>query len=213
MRTTLLTAYNTAYEPLAELTVPLMSAYAKKHGYEFNYVTAHPPGDGVYWTKFIAALEHLRDTDETDRFIWLDCDIMITNPDFSLGKYLANFGHGFHVPKDWGFDAEAPSCVSACAVIVHKDCIEMLEEILSLEPDSRGQPFPEQIPMRQVLRKHMMDGGPVYWHAAKPLNAVPNEVCPGKVVDPWKPGDFAAHLTMLPVRERIELFHEIKKQI
>ena len=43
--------------------------------------------------------------------------------------------------------------------------------------------------------------------------AVPDEVSPGNVVEPWQPGDFAAHLTMLPIAERVELFHEIMGRV
>ena len=94
-----------------------------------------------------------------------------------------------------------------------------------MEPESRGKPFPEQQPMRDVIRKRIEGlaiidkkpgepewNGAINIHPPRFLNSVPNEVCPGKVVDPWRPGDFAAHLTMLPVEKRIELFHEIKKQ-
>jgi len=37
-------------------------------------------------------------------------------------------------------------------------------------------------------------------------------VSPGNVPDPWRPGDFAAHLTMASVPERVAMFHKIKAQ-
>jgi len=45
------------------------------------------------------------------------------------------------------------------------------------------------------------------------FNAVPDDVCPGKVPEPWQPGDFAAHLTMLPIEERIALANKILKTL
>ena len=221
MNTILFTAYDEKYKPLAQLTVPLMSEYAKRHDLDFDRGgSALNTQDGIYWTKFVRGLELLK---HYERIIWLDADQMITNPDYEF----AIPQHGFHVSMDWGYDAVQPWEFSVCGFIAHKSSIPLLEEVLTLEPESRGKPFPEQAPCREVVRKRI-DGiestlrdvapGEERWnaniniHRARFLNAVPNEVCPGKVVDPWKPGDFSAHLTMLPVEKRIELFHKIKKQ-
>lgn len=212
MRTILYTAYDAKYSPLAALTLPLMAGYADGMHLDFLYSAKSmlpDSPDGIYWTKFCAASDFLRSG--YDRFIWLDADILITNPNFDLAKYIGA-PTGFHVPRDWGHDAERDGDVSACAVVVHQDCIPILEEILALEPESRGNEFPEQTPMRQVLKKHRGNLGPVYYNSRKPFNCVPEEVCPGKVPEPWVKGDFSCHLTMLPIDKRIELFHEIKKQ-
>ena len=223
MSTILYTAYDEKYKPLAQLTVPLMSEYAKRHDLDFDRGgSALNTQDGIYWTKFVRALEHLR---HYERVIWLDADQMITNQDFPITDttFLPKFG--FHVSKDWGFDAVEPWHFSVCGFVAHRDCIPLFEEVLTMEPGSRGKPFPEQEPMRQVVRKRiegvpLKDMGPgdeLRWnaginiHPSRFLNAVPNAVCPGKVVDPWMAGDFAAHLTMLEIPKRIELFHEIRQ--
>lgn len=205
MKTILFTAFDEKYKPLAELTIPLMWDYAVLNGWHFHYV-AEPmikTQDGIYWTKFLAALEHLK---THERYIWLDIDQMITNPKASLNVAPI----GFHVSRDWGFDAKDWWCFSVCGFIAHQDCIPLFEEVLKLEPKSRGKPFPEQQPMRDLIKKKRDQAWML--HPPRFLNAVPNEVCSGKVVDPWRLGDFAAHLTMLPVRERIELFHQVKQQ-
>lgn len=221
MKSILFTAWNEKYDPLATLTVPLMGTYATHHALDFDEITEPmmPGPDGIYWTKFVAALKYLREG--YGRVIWLDVDQMITNQDiiFDLPKF------GFHVSSDWGFDVKEPSHFSVCGFVAHRDSIYLFEEALALEPESRGKPFPEQEPMRQIVRARTKDlqmyelkpqeqtwNAGINIHQPRFLNAVPNEVCPGKVVDPWKPGDFAAHLTMLDVPKRIELFHEIKKQ-
>lgn len=209
MTTLVFTAYDDKYAPLAKLTVPRMERWAAWHDADFDVMekAARPTQDGIYWTKFVSALEYLRGHNY-DRIIWLDADQMITNPDF---KFVLPF-HGFHVSKDWGFDATEPWHFSVCGFVAHQDCIPLFEEVLTMEPEARGKPFPEQEPMRQVIRKKIEGGEAFLVHGPRFLNAVPNEVCPGKVVHPWQPGDFAAHLTMLPIEKRIELFHEIKKQ-
>jgi len=57
------------------------------------------------------------------------------------------------------------------------------------------------------------DWNPLCMCYRRMFNAVPDEVSPGNVVEPWQPGDFAAHLTMLPVEQRVALFHEISRRV
>lgn len=215
MRTLLYTAHNDAYAPLAAYTVPRMSEYAFKHGMEFmryNEPLDDLP-DAIYWLKFVAARILLK---VYERIIWLDVDQLITNMEFSLEDHFINFKHGFHAPMDWGEDAVADSDCSACGLVMHPDISPLVDEILSMRPESAGKPFPEQNPMRAVMKRYQQStplGRPVYPWPRKPLNAVPDAVCPGKVVNPWKPGDFAAHLTMLSIDERVKLAKEILKEL
>jgi|GEM_PF-1628168 hypothetical protein len=219
MRTLLFTGYNQAYAPLAELTTPLMQAYANKHGFEFMW---YPDSflkipNSIYWVGVAGALHGLK---ECDRVIYLDVDQMITNPEFEVGLP----GFGFHVSQDWGADAVEPWHFSMCGFVAHRDCVPLFEECLAMEPEWRDKPFAEQGPMRDVIRRKTEglklvdrkpgepDGAFINIHPRRKFNAVPDEVCPGQVPEPWAAGDFACHLTMLPIEKRIELFHEIKKQ-
>lgn len=220
MRQILFTAWDEKYDPLATLTVPLMGTYATKHNLDFDEITTPllDVPNGIYWSGVASGLALLRNGYE--RVIYLDVDQMITNPDFVFD--LPHFG--FHVSKDWGADAVEPWHFSMCGFVAHRDCIPTFEECLSMEPEWRDKPFPEQGPMREVIRKRTegmplkdIDPDEQKWNAAvnvhprRFLNAVPKEVDP-TVQEPWQPGDFAAHLTNLPLDKRIELFHEIKKQ-
>lgn len=216
MTTCLFTGYNDAYAPLAELTCPLMVAYASRHGYDFDcyknwslpaYLLPMDVPNRIYWTGVVGALRKLKNY---ERVIYLDADQMITNPDFEIGP--PEFG--FHISRDWGADAEAPWEFSACGFIAHRDCIELLEAVLQAEPEWRNKPFPEQAPLRNnaMIRMKNAIQPTIHVHPRRYFNAVPDAVCPGEVPEPWAKGDFAAHLTMLPLDKRIELFHEIKKQ-
>lgn len=225
MKTILFTAYDEKYKPLADLTVPLMGAYAKRHGMDFMF----NPGpllqtqDGIYWTKFVAALDYLQEDSGYlkvyDRFIWLDSDIMITNPDWRIPD---DWKSGLHIGKDWGNDVKNDWDVSACGFVAHKDCIPFLEELMSMEPESRGNPFPEQTPLRELIKACLVcnkakifehPAAEIHIHPRNVFNCVPEAVAPGEVPEPWKPGDWCCHLTMFRLSRRIELFHEIKKQI
>lgn len=226
MRTLLYTCYNEAYKELADITIPRMRNYAKRHDMMFLFDTGPllnsiSPTEGIYWLKFEVAIAELG-TGDYDRVIWLDVDQLITNLDFVLPETT----HGFHVPKDWGHDAVEPWHFSVCGFIAHRDSVPLFERAIAMEPEWRGKPFPEQGPMREVVRHlvetqpnveaiaYGLDGklavcGNVHFMDRRPFNCVPEEVCPGKVPEPWQPGDFAAHITMLPIEERVKLAEKL----
>lgn len=214
MKTLLYTGHDSAYAKLAAITVPRMLEYAKRHSMDFSCFT--PGGymdpipdvpNGIYWIGVCGALTAFEDG--YDRAIYLDVDQLVTNMDYNITDKMTNFRHGFHVPKDWGTDAVEEHDFSACCLITHQDCVELLNEILSLEPEWRDKPFAEQGPMRHVLKARMTDiSQPIYFHD-RTWNKVPDVICPGKVPEPWKPGDFAAHITMADLTRRIEIANEI----
>jgi hypothetical protein len=192
-----------------------MMAYCERHGYDFRlFKKPHlDVPDGIYWSSVTGSLEALEEG--YDRVVSLDVDQVVTNYDF----VLPDWKRGFHASKDWGEDAVEPWQFSACGFVVHQDCIPFLKEVISLEPESRGKPFPEQAPMQHVIRKNTegltllpnKEGliGMFNIHERRLFNAVPDAVCPGKVPEPWQTGDFAAHITMCDLPRRIEIAKEI----
>jgi hypothetical protein len=208
MRTLLYTGYDKAYNKLVDITVPRMKEYAEYHGYAFRCYT-EPLIDvpnGIYWTGVCGALKAFEDG--YDRTIYLDVDQLITNDEFSFDDTLTNFHHGLHAPRDWGEDAKSDYDISACCLIAHRDSIPILQAVLKAEPEWRDKPFPEQGPLRENFQAGF--DVPFRWPwPRKPFNCVPDAVCPGKVPEPWQPVDFAAHLTMLPIEDRVKLAKEI----
>jgi hypothetical protein len=209
MKTLLYTGHDDAYQSLADITLPRMWEYSKLHGMDFK-VYAEPLiniPNGIYWTGVCGAMTAFRSGYE--RAIYLDVDQLVTNMNYDITDQMLNFQHGFHVPKDWGEDAIEDHDFSACCVITHKDSIHLLKEIFVIEPEWRDKPFPEQGPMRHVLQQRMQDiSEPIYFHDRK-WNKVPDQVCPGKVPEPWQKGDWCAHLTMVDLPRRIEIANEI----
>ena len=211
MRTLLYTGHDAAYNKLADITVPRMKEYAKYHGYGFMCYTdllmLGSIPNGIYWTGVVGALNALR-FGGYERTIYLDVDQLVTNDEFSFDEKLSNFHHGLHAPQDWGEDAKDRYDISACCLIAHKDSIPILKAVLKSEPEWRDKPFPEQAPLRDNFKAAF--DVPFRWPwPRKPFNCVPEQVCPGHVPEPWEPGDFAAHLTMLPIEERVKLAKEI----
>jgi hypothetical protein len=218
MKTLIYTAFNEAYRPLAEITLLRMRDYARRHGIAFacfsgSLISDMP--DGIYWTKFMKAEELLRDF---YRIIWLDVDQLITNFDAEID--IPKVAFGFHVSKDWGHDATEPHHFSVCGFAAHRDSLPLIGEVISMASEFAGKPFPEQEPMRRAVNKRIEAAqdlvscderalGFINIRERRLFNCVPDAVCPGKVPDPWQPSDFAAHITMLPIEERVKLAQQI----
>lgn len=208
MKQLLLTGYDESYAPLAELTVPLMEAFAAKRGFDFE--CAREPltcaANGIYWTGIIGTISAFEE--EYEKVIYLDVDQMITNPD-AMPDFTSL---GFHASLDWGNDASDDSHFSMAGFTAGKNTRFIFEQVYALEPEFRDKPFPAQWPLQHVYRTNDKARYWMHIHPRRRFNAVPNEVSPGNVVEPWQPGDFCAHLTMLPLPDRVALFHKIKEQ-
>lgn len=219
MKTLLYTGCDAAYTPLASITVPRMAEYAERHGMDFTCYT-EPLIDvpnGIYWTGVCGALRAFEEGYE--RVIYLDVDQLVTNFNFERG--LAP--HGFHASKDWGEDAIEPWHFSMCGFVAYQDFAPKFAGVLASEPEYRDKPFPEQLPMQDYLET-MLDCQPIIKgtkvmdgafniHPRRVFNCVPDQVCPGKVPEPWQRGDWCAHLTMLPIENRVKLAKEILSQL
>lgn len=207
-RTIVFSGVDPSYLPLANVTFPIMDTWARRQGYDFRGFLSVPGGLNAYWTGVACGLELL--LGGYKRIIYLDADQFITNLN-------VNFDHidkgGFHASKDWGSDATEPWHFSMCGFVAHRDCIKLFQQVLSMEPEWRDKPFQEQGPFQDVVR-HMMEcntdqaAPKITIHPRKVFNNVPDQVAPGNVPEPWAPGDFAAHLTMVPMNERLELAKE-----
>lgn len=226
LSTLVFTAHDKAYAELAAITVPRMQSYAKRHGYEFICYT-EPLADipnAIYWSGVLGAVHNL---EKYDRVMYLDVDQLITNPDLPVDYLIPFVTTGFHASWDWGIDATEPWQFSMCGWVAHQDCIPIFQEAFRVEPEWRNRPFPEQGPMQYgaemvmtgvaLMHDELLDfrdliepyKGLYTIHPRRTFNAVPEQVSPGNVPEPWQLGDFAAHLTMLSIDDRIKLAKEI----
>ncbi len=199
MKTLVLTGYDSAFEPIGRLTTPLMEEYAEKHGFEFRllsrgWIVEHPS----WWKmRFLTyALKHYH------RVIWMDADIVVTNPEI-----VPPGESGYHCSQDWGRDATEPWMLSNCCFAAFPDSVPMIRWVLK-NKDAISCEFHEQNHMRQAAT---MQEFIITVHPPRVFNAVPIEIHE-TVREPWQPGDWCAHLTMVDLRERVRLFHEIRRQ-
>lgn len=197
MKTILLTGYDERMRPIGELTAPRMLDYANRHGMDFHCTRQFNDLVTAYWQKVDDVLRSFRNGYE--RVIWLDADQVITNFDF-----VPPGERGFHASLDWGVDA-ADGDLSMCGFTVGKSGRYLFEWIDSHKAEFVDKPFPEQTPMRQLYRDEQWAKAVMVIHPRRTFNAVPAQIHES-VVDPWQPGDWCAHLTMVEVPLRRELF-------
>ncbi len=213
MRTLLYTGHDATYKPLADITVPRMAEYAERRGMDFTCYS-EPLIDvphGIYWTGVCGALKAFREG--YDSVMYLDVDQLITNYN-SVWPPMAG---AVHISRDWGNDAESLEQFSACGFISYygPESLLYFNSVLNLEPEFRDKPFPEQAPMQHVHEKFMREAKQrlvTVW-PRRVFNCVPDEVSPGNVPEPWAPGDFAAHITMVDLNRRIEIAKEILSKL
>lgn len=204
MRTLLLTGFDERFAPLGELTTPILRAYAQKHGYDFFCQRHYPDCIPAYWQKIPDTIAGLRNY---DRVFWVDADQLITNPSVSFDRFV----YGLHVSMDWGRDATDIAHFSACAYMACNDALPIFEWIEQHRGQYQDGEFPEQTPLRELFRNP--NYSPLFRiHPRRTLNAVPIEVHE-TAVEPWELGDWAAHLTMLSIPERVALFHRIRQRL
>lgn len=210
MNTLVFTAFDKAYARLAEITVPRMRDYAFRHGYRF-VAYMEPLADipnAIYWSGVLGAAPNL---ENFDRVMYLDVDQLITNPKLSIDDLIPFSTTGFHASMDWGNDAIEPWQFSMCGWVAHKDCIPLFEQVYFMEPAWRDKPFPEQGPFQEAIKQRILSGVGLITtvHPRRTFNAVPEQVCPGNVPEPWTEDCFSCHLTMLSIDDRIKLAKEI----
>lgn len=202
-RTLLFTAFDSAMAPIGDLTSPLMLEYANRHGMDFRCLRTNGSIPDSYWVKIF---EVARLLPHYDRMIWLDADIVITNPEFAPPWFT-----GFQASFDWGVDALDESQFSACCFVIGRDMQALIEDVTHSFSNFKDRDFPEQSALRHFYR----NGGDYRFrmrtHSRRTFNAVPREISE-EAPEPWEKGDWCAHLTHVSVEKRAELFHEIRRQ-
>jgi hypothetical protein len=200
MSTLVLTGYNDDYKALGDLTSPLMQQYASRHGYDFKCFRTSAQGVAASWLKIPETRRALM---HYERVIWIDADMVITNPEVTFQHHV-----GIHLSRDWGEDADSDSCFSCGAFMACQTALPMLEKLARKADEFIAKNDMEQNAMRELAKQypHLF-----FVHPRRTFNAV-HPAVHQTVVDPWQPGDFAAHLTMMPLERRIELFHEITRK-
>ena len=205
MKTLVLTGYDNRFEPIGRLTLSRIVSYAAKHGFYLFCMRNPPEGCSIELHPSWWKMYFLRKCfNNYDRVIWIDADILVTNLDI-----IPPGDTGYHCSLDWGVDATEPHHLSNCCFTAFPDCVDLVNWVI----DNRcvfSQLFHEQEHVREAAAGPF--GNIITVHPRRIFNAVPIEIHES-AVDPWKPGDWVAHLTMVDQAERVRLVPIIEEQV
>lgn len=207
---------------LAAVTMPTHKAWADAHGYDYDHHISNLNDKfNNFWTAtketlpivgFIKMTLFLDFLKRYKRACWLDADLVVTNPGLSiedLWKPTHYPAGDILMPYDWnGTNATVIIARHTKAVIKYLWASENTGRMLFLRH-----------PWREMEANRYFRMTPPYedliaYVPAKILCAllpgaylpyVPTEVTED---DEWAPGDFAIHLSALPLERRIELARE-----
>jgi hypothetical protein len=219
MKRILLCGYDEAMKELGDLTAPLQQAYASKHGYDFKCHRIYSRDVMAYWEKLYFVRDALNEYEEVH---WVDSDIVITNPN----RFFQTEKAGLHVSRDWGVDAVGPYDFSSCHFVATKEAALFFDFAILKEQWWLKERLYDQDALREVIASYLKgknliradrpdlatDADLIYIHPRRTFNSVPIEVHES-TPEPWQPGDFCAHLTMIRGAERVALFHKIMERI
>lgn len=197
--TLVLTYCDDRYAELGAITNPSKERYAESHGYDYSLRTNRPRGDTPpLWHKLILLHQML---ERYKRVLWLDADIMVTNHTLDLDRF--SNGGFIHFSQDWGSDSTTSEHFSCGAYLVCGDASRIVSTALK-RVEFTNSSFGDQDAFRAVFRDYPKLRGMFSIHPRRTLNSVHPEVDPS-VVEPWQPGDFLCHFTMVSMERRIEL--------
>lgn len=95
MKILVCTMFSPSYQPIADITLPILKSYCEKHGYGLNVIVCPD------WNYNYVKHEWLKDKmkEDVDVFFYIDADAIITNPSITIESLLED-GRDFYIAED-----------------------------------------------------------------------------------------------------------------
>lgn len=192
------TMHDVLFQPVADITLPVLRAYCERHGYPLTVATERLSDQRVVWDKIPLLLENLHLNDWS---FFIEADILITNPEWTLEQFLfGNSSADIIVSDDINGMNFGVFFVrdSTEARVVLSDAWHMRgradigSEQHALIEACQGS---ERIRLVRVSQK-LFNSYPYATEYGMPATTEGN----------WAPGDFAMHLPGMTVEKRVEVF-------
>ncbi len=176
-------------------------AWAARHGYAYKCNTEWRPCSHPSWQKLRIVSDALT---EYERVVWLDADVVITNPMISADD-LGVPGAPLTVSRDVFRAAREPDVPHYFSmgnfVMIQGDAATDLLRRASEKIQYENKPYWDQTAMWDVSREIGISH--IAIRPRRVLNSVPME-CHSDAAEPWQPGDFLAHFTGLSNDQRLQ---------
>lgn len=89
-----------------------LNEYAKKYGYEYEFLSTIPDNKNIYWYK-LELIKHRLETNKYDYVMWLDSDTFI-NPNTDIKDVINEYSNHIMI----GYDVNFSSCTNAGLFLV-----------------------------------------------------------------------------------------------
>jgi len=197
-------------------TFPIFRSYAEKHGYDLELITENLVKDRhPVWSK-IPAVKRLTSKKEYDFVVWIDDDILITNPEISLTSFIDkyNFRTSKAIVMVSGDLPNEPSTHMNCGIMFFKGKDTKTEELLDytwhvgeINPILKENLSCEQEAFNMLYRLLMRDTFLITQHPT--FQSFTRFDTHSEAV--WKPGCFAAHMNCGPLEMKLRVFQLLNK--
>lgn len=236
----------------AELAIDNQATYARRHGYAHRSFIGHISGaqfldpsrgdeselrgGGLYWQKLTAMAQALDQGLEDERgvlrpcdwAVWMDSDVVITNPTLRLGDVVATYAPPPAAPELTSVDVllvpDDRHPVSGGVFLVRNTAIGrgFISAVSALYPAYKDNSLPEQSAMATVA--YMAEPWPSSHKVTYPtLNLHPSvAVLPQRAINAfpdlnrnqgehvtWQPCDFVAHMAGVRHRDRAQVMRAV----
>lgn len=197
------TFHDDLFKPCADITLPVLRAYCERHGYPLTVATERLSNQRVVWDKIPLLLENM---DRNDWSFFIEADILITNPGWTLEMFLLGIGDTDFVVSD---DVNGMNFGvffvrnSVQARVVLSDAWHMRD---------RADIGSEQHALIEACRES--ERVQISRVSQKLFNAYPYSEygLPATTEGNWTEGDFALHLPGMTVEKRVEVFGRYLKE-
>jgi mannan polymerase II complex MNN10 subunit len=197
------TFHDSLFQPVADITVPVLRAYCERHGYPLTVATERLSTQRIVWDKIPLLLENLH---ENNWSFFIDSDVLITNPMLKLEEFLIDvpiqsdfvLSHDMNGPNLGVFFVRN----SVAARVILSDAWHMRD---------RADIGSEQHAIVEAMRD--CERCLVTHVPQKRFNSYAYEDydMPATTEGNWTPGDFAMHLPGMTVEKRVEVFRKYLK--
>lgn len=214
MNITILTLYFDNYQPLADIVLPNLREYCRKHDYHFyHYQEKNRDGVSYGFSKLELLLLVLYENKHDYIFV-TDLDIFITNPEIKIESFIDD-QHDFFITED-------VNGINAGSFIIRNTewSKRWIEFILSQREGFAN----EQLVMQKfmwlkkwrtkikVLDHPSINSYPYPEYLSEWKQFAGDAEYPTHEEGNWQEGDFILHLPALSLERRIEIFSELKKE-
>lgn len=166
------------------------------------------PSRHISWSKIPILFKAFEESPEYDYYVWIDDDILITNPDIDFAQFLegapstADIIASADIAPQWPFNAGF--------LVVKKQAADLFQLAWSLVDmlNARFTPNWEQDAMIFLYFNHEPFHRRIHIIPHKRMQSfyrdynVPPELH-------WTPGDFAAHITGMPMERRLAVLEKL----